>query len=65
MATKCNETVILTTMVDEIQEKLKTDPIEKMRSKLQQLVDGEKYEQAALLRDQIREMESRSEDPER
>lgn len=63
IATKCNETVILKTMVDEIQDKLNKDPIEKMRSKLQQLVDGEQYEQAAALRDQIQEMESRSDIP--
>ena len=60
---KCSETRILRSMIQEIKNELSSDPVEKMRAKLQELLEAEKYEQAALLRDQIRQLEVENRKP--
>ena len=53
-----NEVCILRELREQIQQKLPLPPIDDLRNQLQHAVDREEYEEAARLRDEIRELEA-------
>ena len=53
-----NEVRILRELREQIQQKLPVPPIDDLRNQLQHAVDREEYEEAARLRDEIRQLEA-------
>ncbi len=56
LAKKCNEVVILKSLLKEIEKKWKSDPVLQLRERMKEAVAREDYETAAQIRDQIRDL---------
>jgi protein-arginine kinase activator protein McsA len=56
LAENSSELVILRALCKDIQQKLPPDPAEVLNSDLAKAIEGEQYERAAELRDQLRHL---------
>jgi hypothetical protein len=56
LADKCSETLVLKKFIEEIRHEYKNNPVDRLRSKMQEAVSREDYESAAQFRDEIRKL---------
>ena len=56
LADRCSELAILRTLCEDIQRKLPPDPVDTLHADLAKALEGEQYEEAAKLRDELRNL---------